>query len=179
MTAGSADRPVAGGGGHDPSPPGIPPLLVLGLGNLLLHDDGLGLTLLRDLESRAGRWGGKAEFVDGGTQGQALLGWLEGRRALLILDAVALGTPPGTVHVLKGDRVGECMPGGQMTAHGGNAGDLLRVAALLGETPGTLAIVGIEPAVVKTGQGLSEAVTAALPEAVERAAELLDEFCQG
>jgi hydrogenase maturation protease len=178
VTPGSADRPVSDGGGPGPPPPGIPPLLVLGLGNLLLHDDGLGLTLLRDLESRSGRWGGTAEFVDGGTQGQALLGWLEGRRALLILDAVALGAPPGTVHVLLGDRVGECMPGGQMTAHGGNAGDLLRVAALLDETPGTVAIVGIEPAVVKTGEGLSAEVTAALPEATQRAAELLDEFCK-
>jgi hydrogenase maturation protease len=178
VTAGSADRPVTGGGGPSSPLPGIPPILVLGLGNLLLHDDGLGLTLLRELESLAPRWGGRVEFVDGGTQGQALLGWLEGRRALLILDAVALGTLPGSVHVLEGGRVEECMPGGQMTAHGGNAADLLRVAALLGETPDTVAIVGIEPAVVKTGEGLSEAVTAALPEAAETAAALLDRFCQ-
>jgi hydrogenase maturation protease len=134
---------------------------------------------MNELASRARHWGESVEFVDGGTQGQALLAWLEGRRALLILDAVALGATPGTVHVLEGDRVGECMPGGQMTAHGGNAGDLLRVAALLGETPGALAIVGIEPAVVRTGEGLSEAVTAALPEAVERAAEILDRLCKG
>ncbi len=164
-----------GGGGACPSPPGIPPILVLGLGNLLLHDDGLGLTLLRLLEASAGHRPG-VEYVDGGTQGQALLAWLEGRRALLILDAVALGASPGTVHVLEGDRVQEAMPAGQMTAHGGNAGDLLRAAALLGDTPARLAIVGIEPAVVKTGEGLSEAVTDALPEAVERAAEILDRF---
>jgi hydrogenase maturation protease len=178
VTAGSADRHITGGGGQSPPPPGIPPILVLGLGNLLLHDDGLGLRLLSDLESSAPRWGDKVEFVDGGTQGQALLGWLEGRQALLILDAVALGKPPGTVHVLLGDRVEECVPGGQMTAHGGNAGDLLRVAALLGEMPGAVAIVGIEPAVVKTGEGLSAEVTAALPEAVQKAAALLDRFCR-
>jgi len=176
VTAGSADALRAGGGTPLP-PPGPPPVLVLGLGNLLLCDDGLGLALLADLSSRASRWAGRAEFVDGGTQGQMLIGWLEGRQSLLILDAVALGAAPGTVHVLEGDEVSASMPGGQLTAHGGNAGDLLRVAALLGETPPHLAIVGIEPGLVKTGQELSTAVRSSLAKAVESACAVLDRLC--
>ena len=63
------------------------PLLVLGLGNMLLSDDGFGLVLLAEL-ARGHAQDHTIEFLDGGTLGTALLGELEGRRALLILDAV-------------------------------------------------------------------------------------------
>ncbi|MHC4948648.1 MAG: hydrogenase maturation protease [Planctomycetota bacterium] len=75
------------------------PVLVLGLGNLLLRDDGVGLTLLARLRDEHAALPG-VEWLDGGTQGLALLGRLAGRRGLLVLDAVALGDAPGTVHVL-------------------------------------------------------------------------------
>ncbi|MHC5002008.1 MAG: hydrogenase maturation protease [Planctomycetota bacterium] len=144
-----------------------PPVLVLALGNMLLRDDGFGLVLLEQLRERLG---GKAdlELVDGGTQGIALVGLLSGRRAVLVLDAVARGAPPGTVHVID-DAVAEAPPRGG-TAHEGNAGDLLAAAALIGDLPPVVRVVGVEPEVVRTGTGLSDTVASALPEAL-RAAE--------
>ena len=75
-----------------------PPILVLGLGNVLLQDDGVGPALLGLLETLHGK-DDRVQFVDGGTQGLALLGYLSDRQAVLILDAVALGAEPGSVHV--------------------------------------------------------------------------------
>ena len=60
------------------------PVLVLGLGNLILTDDGAGLRLLQSVETGA-VWGDQVEFIDGGTQGLALLGYLTRRRLAVVL----------------------------------------------------------------------------------------------
>ena len=59
------------------------PVLLLALGNPLMSDDGVGQELLAKLESEAARWGSRVEFLDGGTQGLALLGKFEGRKAVV------------------------------------------------------------------------------------------------
>lgn len=146
------------------------PVLVLGLGNLLLADDGAGLELLRQVEALHGG-DPQLEFVDGGTQGLALLGLLEGRRALLVLDAVALKAPPGTVHHLADPLQQAADKGG--TAHESSAGSLLAAARLLGELPPAVELLGIEPGELNTRIGLSARVDAALPAALARAGEVL------
>ncbi len=149
------------------------PVLVLGLGNLLLRDDGVGLALLRALQ-RDRAADERLEFVDGGTQGIALLGFLSGRRALLILDAVSTGAEPGRVQVLY-DPLAHASPQ-ELGAHGANASGLLAAAQLLGELPQRAVVVGVVPALLETGVGLSDIVEDALPEALERAGKVLDEL---
>jgi hydrogenase maturation protease len=149
-------------------------LLVLALGNTLLRDDGVGVAILHALEREAAQWGGEVEFVDGGTQGLALLGVLTGRRAAVILDAVALGAPPGTVHVLSAGDAGRLRSRRSTTAHEGNAGELLAAARLLGDLPERTIIVGIEPEEVRTGVGLSDAVARSVPEAAGCARRVLE-----
>lgn len=146
------------------------PTLVLGLGNRLLRDDGLGLRMLEELQGD-GRFG-DCEFVDGGTQGIALLGYFENRASAVILDAVALGAAPGTVHVLRGP---DFQAVHRSTAHEGGALEVLALAKLLGQAPDEVVIVGVEPEEVRTGIGLSDRVEAALPEAVAKAREILEE----
>ncbi|MEZ5965523.1 MAG: hydrogenase maturation protease [Planctomycetota bacterium] len=153
------------------------PVLVLGLGNLLLHDDAVGLRLLAELRARH-RDDPRIEFVDGGTQGIALLARLQGRRALLVLDAVQRGAPAGAVHRI--DDALHTLPAGHGGAPGGahqvNAGDLLLAARLVGDLPARVAVCGVEPAVVRTGIGLTPAVAAALPRALQFADELLGDL---
>lgn len=153
----------------------IPPLLVLGLGNPLLGDDGVGLRLLELLAADAPRrWGEAVELLDGGTQGLALLGRIAGRSALVLLDAVALGAAAGTIHVLdSGTALG--LGYRSTTAHEGNAGELLKAALLLGDLPPEVAVVGIEPLQMRTGIGLTEVVEAALPEGARRARDVIDD----
>lgn len=146
---------------------GSPDVLVLGLGNLLLSDDGLGLRVLEEVSAD-----GVAEYVDGGTQGLALLPYLAGRRAVIVLDAVALGAPPGTVHVLSR---GVLAAHRRVTAHGSNALELLDAAELIGDLPAEVRIIGIEPAKLETGIGLSAEVEAAIPEAAAAARRAVSE----
>jgi len=146
--------------------PPPPPVLVLGVGNVLLRDDGAGLLVLAELERDAAHWAGQVEFLDGGTQGLALLDRIAGRRVLLVLDAVALGAEPGTVHVLRGwSHAGERAS----TAHESNVAELLQASTLLGECPEQVTVIGIEPARIETGIGVSDAVAKAVGEAVEAA----------
>jgi len=149
-TSGLADPPIltetraTAGGFADPAV-GRPPILVLGLGNLLLGDDGLGLELLAEMSKNAVLWGTQVAFVDGGTQGMMLLEEVSGRPAVLILDAVDRGASPGTVHALRNSGVTECRVSRSTTAHEGNAGELLAAAALLGASPQEVAVVGVQP----------------------------------
>ncbi len=175
------------------------PVLILGLGNLLLGDDGAGLRLLEKLaSSKASAWGNEVEFLDGGTQGLALAGEISGRRAVVILDAITDtiggGSKPGTVHVLRspitasGTLFVESTDGGlcpfssgdskvgPATAHGGNAQELIATVALLGESPEELFVVGIEPAQMNTGIGLSATVERALGPALSRAVEVVEQI---
>jgi hydrogenase maturation protease len=164
MTSGSVNRTHAA------------PILVLGLGNILLHDDGLGPSLLEQLAKKYRHVEGVVEFMDGGTQGLALLGRITERQALVILDAVATGHEPGDICVLEGQDVLRFAVSRATTAHEGNAGELLATAAFLGELPEKCFIVGVEPKVVDTGLGLSEDVHRSLKSALKKAQNIVDEL---
>jgi len=151
----------------------VPPVLVLGLGNILLGDDGVGPALLREVQ-RLYAGVPAVECVDGGTQGMALLGHLAGREALIILDAFASGRNAGAVSVLEGADVLGWGVTRSTTAHEGNAGELLAVAQLLDGLPERVFLIGIEPERVRTELGLSEHVTGALPAALMRACGVVE-----
>ncbi|MGA3086990.1 MAG: hydrogenase maturation protease [Terriglobales bacterium] len=145
--------------------PLVPPVLVLGLGNILLGDDGVGPALLQEVRAL---YAGvpDVECIDGGTQGLALLGYLAGREAMIILDALASGRNPGAVSVLEGAQVLGCGFTPATTAHEGNAGELLAAAQLLEQMPGRIFLIGIEPERMRTELGLSECVARKLPSAL-------------
>jgi len=164
MTSGSAS------GGY------TAPILVLGLGNTLLGDDGVGPALLEELAQRYRYAGGFVEFLDGGTQGLALLGRIAGRQALIVLDALATGGQPGTVSVLEGSDVLRYATGRSTTAHEGNATELLATAAFLGDLPENCYVIGVEPGTLSTGVGLSKDVQKSLQNALTCAQNVVDGF---
>jgi len=150
------------------------PLLVLGLGNELLGDDGFGPVLVREIERKYGESAAEVECLDGGTQGLALLGRISRRKALIVLDALMTGQTPGTVSVFAGEEIFQRSCHRSTTAHEGNAGELLAAARLLQELPEQIFLVGMEPQTIRTQLGLSKAVEDALPVALERACQLIE-----
>jgi hydrogenase maturation protease len=103
--------------------------------------------------------------------GLALIGEIGARRGVVILDAVRAGAEPGTIHVLP------ALSGAHIhstTAHEGNARELMATAALLGDSPEQLAVVGVEPDRLDTGIGLSACVERAVNLAAQRAAEAVE-----
>lgn len=150
---------------------------VLGVGNPIMGDDGVGLAVLEALqESRAAEPAGGpvVAYVDGGTGGMALLPLVQESDRLLVLDAVA-GPVPGTVVHLTGDQVPR-MLSTKLSPHQVGLLDVFAAARLLGREPGTVDVVGIVPASVDLRLGLSPAVAAAVPAAVTRARQLLDQW---
>lgn len=144
------------------------PVLVLGVGNLLMGDDGVGGRVVAELRER--RAAGSAdlppdvELVDGGTLGLELLDWLAAARGAVIVDAARAGGPPGAVAVWRDERAEAAPP-----APGGRSpvDHLLATARLAGALPAGLSLVGIEPGSCEPGVRLSDEVEAALPTAVE------------
>jgi hydrogenase maturation protease len=143
------------------------PVLLLGLGNPLMSDDGAGQELLARLQSDAAKWGDAVELVDGGTQGLALLGIFEGRKAVVFLDAIHLGDKPGAVHVLNGEELRRMGQRRATTAHEGSAPQILTALELLGERPNEITMIGLEPEKIGLGIGLSPNVQAGLDEAAD------------
>lgn len=150
----------------------VPPVLVLGLGNILLGDDGVGPALVEEV-GRLYKDVPGVECVDGGTQGLALLDFFSRREAVVVLDAFASQQGAGTVSVLEGDEVMNVRGPRSTTAHEGNAGELLAAAALVDVLPERLFLVGIEPEILRIHLGLSDSVKEALPLALDRASAVI------
>lgn len=156
-------------------PGSVRPILVLGLGNLLLMDDGFGPALVERLRRRT-QDDEAVELIDGGTLGLGLLGLLGGRRAVLLLDAFRSGTAAGTLTIHRDFRPVEAGPLPGRSAHEGNAASLLAAAALTGDLPERLCVIGIEPGQIETGVGFSAAVASRLAEAEDAALRLIDDL---
>jgi hydrogenase maturation protease len=154
------------------------PILVLGLGNTLLGDDGFGPAVINQFlqEQEEDLWEGRAEFLDGGTQGLALLGPLSEREAVIIADVVTTGAAAGNIRILDLSEILQMGVRRAGNSHEGNAGELLAVAKILGELPGKVFVVGLEPETIATGYGLSEPARRALPIAASRVRDLLTEL---
>ena len=136
------------------------PIAVVGVGNLLLSDDGVGIHAIRRLRNDS-RVGPMARLIDGGTVGTDLLAEVCGCEKLLIVDAVDAGLPPGTT--IRMDFSG---PDPQKidtrNAHQSGIPGLLDDLRLLGQAPSEVVLVGVQPAAVGLGTRLSPEVAGAL-----------------
>lgn len=148
------------------------PILVLGVGNTLMSDDGLGVRLLERLESSAPALP-EVEYVDAGTLSFVLLPRIQECGALLILDAAHFGEAPGTVRLLAGTDMDDFLRTARCSVHEVGIRDLLDLARLTDSLPERRAFIGIQPGQVGWGETLSPNVEAAVPTAVAEAVALL------
>jgi hydrogenase maturation protease len=137
-------------------------ILVLGIGNLLMGDEGVGVHAVRALV--AAGLPPEVTAVDGGTGGFPLLAWLEAFDRIVMIDATLDERPAGTVSVIE-PRYPADFPR-TLTAHDIGLRDLVEVAALVGAAPSirlvTVSVDHLQP----MDTTLSPAVAAALPEVV-------------
>jgi hydrogenase maturation protease len=130
--------------------------LVLGIGNLLLSDDGVGVHAIRRLQNET-QLPTNVELMDGGTLGLSLLGHLEGVSHLLVVDAVEMDRPAGTLIRLADEQVPAYLAL-KMSPHEIGLPDLLFAAKLRDLYPQEVVIWGIQPAKMAAGLELSEPV---------------------
>ena len=144
-------------------------ITVLGVGNPIMGDDGVGIELLRAVNQACAD--PRVEFVDGGISGMELLGTVQDAAKLLILDAVS-GSTPGTVVELAGDQITRLVSS-KLSPHQVGLLDVFGAARLTGQEPADVCVVGIVPESVDLGVGLSVVVASSLPEATTRATEVI------
>lgn len=156
--------------------PALPHIVVLGIGNLLWADEGFGVRAVERLETRA-RWPHNVELVDGGTQGLALLPFVEAADRLLVFDAIDFGLAPGTLDVREGDAVPACLTARKMSLHQAGFSDVLACAQLMGHYPAELVLIGVQPVELDDfGGSLRAAVRAQIEPAVDLACEWLQRW---
>jgi hydrogenase maturation protease len=157
-------------------------VLVAGIGNVFMADDGFGVEVARLLAER--EWPAGVDVGDFGIRGMDLMYALgEGYDAAVFVDAVPRGEPPGTLSLIEPDLEDGGPP--TLDAHGMDPGKVLALARQIGDVPSRILIVGCEPMVRMTGDEdelvgeLSEPVRAAVPAAVEMVKSVLEDLTQG
>lgn len=146
----------------------MPHTLVLGVGNLLMSDDGVGVHAVQRLEKRPLPPG--VEALDGGTCGLDLLQFFEGVERLIVLDAANLGREPGEIVRLEGEEVPAFLAM-KMSPHEINLPELLFSAKLSGIYPRQVVVLGMQPETIETGVELSPPVAAQVDALIERVME--------
>lgn len=148
-----------------PSSGSQPKILVMGVGSILMTDEGIGIRAVEELQKRY-RFPENVELLDGGTSGIELLSYISGRDYLIIIDAIKSGSPPGTVLKVEGEDV-PAQFRMRISPHQLGISDLLAAATLTDEMPKQLVLFGIEPKDIVFGIGLSREVKAGLNHLIE------------
>ncbi len=145
--------------------------MVLGIGNSLLTDDGVGVHAVRGLRKAVAD--DNIDWIDAGTVNFPLLNYLNGAKALLVIDAAELHAPPGTVRVFFGSEMDEIVGTGQHgSVHEAGLADLMTMARFDGCLPAHRALISVQPQRTSWGVDLSPPVAGALPGICEQARRL-------
>ena len=153
-------------------------ILVLGVGNILCRDEGVGVRIAERLQQEP--LPGNVEVMDGGTAGlDVLLSAIEEVDKLIVIDALRAGKEPGTIYkahlkIKEKDRIMQVFSDGgrsKISLHQVGLFEALGIAEKLGCAPGEIVIIGVEPGEVDYGLELTEQVRRKLPEIIEKVLE--------
>jgi hydrogenase maturation protease len=146
-------------------------ILVLGLGNILLKDEGVGVRVVERLQALYDL-PPEVQVLDGGTLGLDLMLHVEAADCLLVIDAVDLGAEPGTMAHLEGEEVPAFLSV-KISPHQMGLADLLAVARLRDIYPEQIVLWGVQPAAVEVGLDLSPVVAAQVDPLIDKAVQEL------
>ncbi|MGB5834739.1 MAG: hydrogenase maturation protease [Thiohalocapsa sp.] len=149
--------------------------LILGLGNLLLSDDAVGVAVLGAMEADAAT-DPDLVLLDGGTLSFTLAGPIADAARLIVVDAAAMGEAPGKVRVLESAAMDEQLTRHAKSVHEVSLADLIDIARLTDSLPPKRALIGIEPQRVDWGTELTAPVAAAVPRAANAVRALLQRW---
>jgi hydrogenase maturation protease len=149
--------------------------LVLGIGNILLSDEGVGIHVLNYLARTQPDLPG-IRYLDGGTLSFTLAGDIQEADKLIVIDAIRNGKPPGTVFCLKGPQFDAFVGKARLSAHEVGLADLVDIARLTESLPLNRALVGIEPQELGWGESPTPVVQDAIPTAANQVIKLLKDW---
>ena len=141
--------------------------VVIGLGNLLLSDEGIGIHLVRQLSSQHDKFP-EVDFLDAGSAGMNILHLIANRKKTVIIDCAKMGTQPGTLKRFTPDEVQSIKKLRQYSLHEADILKVINLSKQLGECPREIVFFGIEPESLQPGRELSETLTAKIPLLIEK-----------
>jgi hydrogenase maturation protease len=147
-------------------------IAVIGIGNVLTGDDGVGPTVVRVLDASYDL-GPDVEVIDAGTPGLDLTAYMAEREAIVLVDAVKSSGAPGELRTYSKGELLKKSPVLAISPHEPGVREALLNAEFIGVAPGVFRLVGVIPESVELGCALSPAVEAAVPRAVAQVVEEL------
>jgi len=138
-------------------------ILILGVGNLLLKDEGVGIHAIRALENE--KLPPDVSLMDGGTGGLHLISWLQGYDRIIMIDATLDDNPPGTIRLIQ-PRYASDFPH-LMSAHEIGLRDMIEAMSLTDNLPEIRLIVISAADISEVGTDLSPEIQAVIPEIVQ------------
>ncbi len=144
---------------------------VVGLGNLILSDEGVGVHVIRRLAEAYG-FPDDVALIDGGTSAIDLLDQLIDAEHIIFIDAAQTGGPPGSIVALEGARLPVWFRQ-RMSPHQIGLADLLATLSLMDHAPKSVTLIGIEPQSMELGTELTPKIDAAADQALEKVVERL------
>lgn len=145
--------------------------LILGIGNTLLSDEGIGVHVIEHLAKHYPSVAG-VTLLDGGTLSFTLAGPIAEHNNLIVIDATQLQAAPGAVRTFIGDEMDRFLSGNRHSVHEVSLTDLLDIARLSDTCPERRALIGIQPRSLDWGDHPSAEVAAAIEEAASSAMQL-------
>lgn len=149
-------------------------IVVLGVGNILLTDEGLGVHVVEDLKANY-TFIPQISLIDGGTMGMELLTYMRGMKKILLIDAVNGGEAPGTIYEFPHRELEQYFTD-HISVHEVGMQDILRIRAIQENPLEDAIVIGVEPESLDVGFEPSAPVQKALPEVKERVLRVLREW---
>ena len=139
-------------------------ILILGIGNILLKDEGIGVHVVKKLKESP--LPVNVEILDGGTAGLDLTDFIANRKKVIVIDTVKAGEKPGTIYRLteKNLRTG---PKAIMSFHEIDLLDAIHMSIVMDEKPEEIVVIGIEPKDMSDGTELSPEIEERIPRIIE------------
>jgi hydrogenase maturation protease len=147
---------------------------IIGLGNILLRDEGVGVHVLDALKERY-TFSPPIELIDGGTMGLDLLPFFEGADKVLILDAVDFGREPGYIEKLEDHHI-PAVFSPKLSVHHIGLSDVLFATTFMGIKPGEICLVGIQPQSIEIGLEMTEQIRTKVEGVIDLVLEKLKEW---
>lgn len=149
-------------------------IVILGLGNILLKDEGVGVRVAGELSKRG--LPENVDIIDGGTASLDVLTSIKDIEKLIIIDALKGGEEPGSIYRLcPEDLLAETK--NCVSLHQINLLDALNIAKKIGSTPEETVIIGIEPKAVDSGLGVTSCIEQKIPEIINIVLKELENDC--
>jgi hydrogenase expression/formation protein len=146
-------------------------IVVLGVGNILLTDEGLGVHVVEDLKANY-TFTPQVTLIDGGTMGMELLTYMRGMKKILLIDAINGGKNPGTVYEFPHRELEQYFTD-HISVHEVGMQDILRIRAIQENPLEDAIVIGVEPESLEIGFEPSAAVQQVLPEVKDRVLSVL------